>query len=151
MGMKRIDLYKVAPEISRALAALSELIKTSSIEKRLADLIYLRVSQLNGCSYCVDLHSHDLSAGGESLQRIALTTVWREVPGIFTKRERAALAWAEEVTELGPHGVSDAVYEDALAEFGEKGLAELNLVVITMNAWNRVGVPFAMKPKDRSK
>lgn len=149
--MNRIDHAKVAPEIRRAITALSELVEQGSIEKRLVDLLYLRVSQLNGCAYCVDMHSHDLAANGETLQRIALSTVWREVPSLFTERERAALAWAEEVTKLGPHGVSDAVYDGALAAFGERGLAELNLVVITMNAWNRIGVPFQMQPKDRSK
>lgn len=149
--MSRIDYATVAPEIRRAITALSELVKKSSIERRLVDLIYLRVSQLNGCAYCVDMHSHDLALAGDSWQRIILTTAWREAPAIFTKRERAALAWAEAVTKLGEHGVSDAVYEEALAEFGEKGLAELNLVVITMNVWNRIGVPFHMQPKDRSK
>lgn len=149
--MSRIEVPKVAPEVYRALVALSEQVKKTSIEKRLVDLVYLRVSQINGCAYCVDMHSNDLSHEGETLQRIALTTVWREVPDFFTKRERAALAWAEEVTKLGEHGVSDGTYDAALAEFGEKGLAELNLVVIAMNAWNRIGIPFQMKPKDRSK
>ena len=149
--MERIEFGKVAPEIYRALTALSEQVKKTSIDKRLVDMIYLRTSQLNGCAYCVDMHSHDLAAEGETPQRIALVAAWREAGTIFSKRERAVLAWTDEVTKLGAHGVSDAVYAEALAELGDKGLAEVNLVVIAMNAWNRIGVPFAMTPKDRSK
>ena len=146
--MNRIGYAKVAPEVSRALVALEQQVRKSSLERPLIDLVYLRVSQINGCAYCVDLHSSDLAKEGETPQRIALVTVWREAP-FFTDRERAALAWAEAVTRLGEHGVSDAVYEEAKAALGDKGLVELNLAVATINAWNRFGIPFQLVPPKR--
>ena len=148
--MNRIDSAKTVPEINRALVALEQQVRKSSLGDPLVNLVYLRVSQLNGCAFCIDMHSHDLARGGETPQRLALLAVWREVPSVFSPRERVALAWAEEVTKLGPHGVSDAVYGEAKAELGEKGLVELTLAVSMINVWNRFGVPFQKQPPNRA-
>jgi AhpD family alkylhydroperoxidase len=143
---KRIDWAKAAPDARRAVVALEGHVRTKSgLDKSLINLVYLRVSQLNGCAYCVDSHSRDLRDSGETPERLALLMVWREAPH-FSERERCALAWAEAVTELGPHGVADEVYEAALNELGEVLLVELTLAVATINVWNRFGVPFRRVP-----
>ncbi|MFT3765608.1 MAG: carboxymuconolactone decarboxylase family protein [Minicystis sp.] len=107
--------------------------------------MYLRVSQINGCAFCVDMHDKDLRAAGEKPERLALLCVWREAPS-FTPRERAALAFAESVTALGHDGVPDAVYEAARAELGDEALIALTLAVATINAWNRFGITFRSVP-----
>lgn len=143
--MNRIAYGKVSPETNRALFALEQQVRKSELGSGLINLVYLRVSQLNGCAFCVDMHSHDLAKAGETPERLALVCVWREAPQ-FSQRERAALAWAEAATKLGEHGVPDAVYESALAEFGDKGLVDLTLAVAMINAWNRFGISFQMTP-----
>jgi AhpD family alkylhydroperoxidase len=144
-GMNRIAYGKISPETNRALFALEQEVRKTELDRALVNLVYLRVSQINGCAYCVDMHTHDLAKGGETPERLALLVVWREAPH-FTKKERAALAWAEAVTKLGEHGVPDAVYEEAKAEFGDKGLVDLNLAVATINTWNRFGIAFQLVP-----
>jgi AhpD family alkylhydroperoxidase len=101
-----------------------------------------RVSQINGCAYCLDMHSKDLRARGETEQRIYMVSAWREVPQLYSARERAALAWAEAVTHLTNQEVPDEVYSQARAEFSETELAQLTLSVITINGWNRLNVAF---------
>lgn len=142
--MNRINYGSVAPHVRNALLALEEQVRATSIERTLVDLVYLRVSQMNQCAYCIDMHARDLIAAGEKPQRLHLLSAWREVESFFTKRERIALAWAEAVTKLGPTDM-----EEAIAEFGEKGLVELNLAVATINAWNRFGVTFHLQPGKR--
>jgi AhpD family alkylhydroperoxidase len=143
--MNRIDYKEVSPSSFRALLALEGQVRKSSLERRLVELVYLRVSQINGCAFCVDMHDKDLRAAGEKPERLALLCVWREAPS-FTPRERAALAYAEAVTTLGHDPVADAVYEAARAEFGDAGLVELTLGVATINAWNRMGIAFRSVP-----
>ncbi|MEP6898238.1 MAG: carboxymuconolactone decarboxylase family protein [Rhodanobacter sp.] len=125
----------------KPLLDLSAYVKASGIEHSLIELILMRVSQLNGCAYCLDMHSKDARAAGETEQRLYLLQAWREAP-FYSTRERAALAWAEAVTHLDPiHGVPDEVYEQARAEFSEEELIDLNMAVILINSWNRIAIP----------
>jgi AhpD family alkylhydroperoxidase len=143
---KRISYPKASPNAYRALLALNEHVHTQSgLESRLVHLVFLRVSQLNGCAFCVDMHDKDLRAAGETPERLAMLVVWREAHN-FSPRERSAFAWAEAVTQLGPHGVPDDVYEAARAEFGEAGLVELTLAVAMINTWNRMSIAFQSEP-----
>ncbi len=125
----------------KAMFGLSAYLAKSSIEKKLQHLIEFRVSQINGCAYCLDMHSKDLRAEGETEQRLYMISAWRESP-VYTNRERAALAWAEAVTVLGKDGVSDEVYEEARKEFSEQELIDLTLAVVSINGWNRLNIAF---------
>ncbi|HTJ84472.1 MAG TPA: carboxymuconolactone decarboxylase family protein [Polyangiaceae bacterium] len=139
--MNRIAYKDVAPNAYRALLALEGHIRKSGLDHALIDLVYLRVSQINGCAFCVDMHDKDLRAAGEKPERLALLAVWHDAPG-FTPRERAALAYAESVTRLGADPVPEPIYAAALAELGEGALVELTLAISTINAWNRMGIAF---------
>ena len=143
---KRIAYTKVVPSAYRALFALEGAVRSTGIDAKLKDLVYMRVSQINGCAFCLDMHDRELRELGETNERLALLSVFREVPQLFNPRERAALAWAEAVTKLGPRGVSDEVYALASAEFGEKELVDLTLAVIAINAWNRMNCAFRTEP-----
>jgi AhpD family alkylhydroperoxidase len=139
-----IDRYSykaAAPKAYKALLALEDHVRKSGLENMLIDLVYLRVSQINGCAFCVDMHTKDLRAAGEKTERIDCLITWREAP-FYSPRERAALRWAEAVTRLGREGVDDASYEEAKTEFGEAALAELTLAIGTINTWNRLGIAF---------
>lgn len=141
----RLRYKEIAPEVYRALSAVQVHIAQSGLDPKLVELIYLRVSQVNGCAYCVHLHSKGLRAKGEVDRRIDTLVVWREAP-FFTARERVALAWAESVTRLGPDHVPDDLYEQAVGEFGDKDLVELTLAVATINAWNRLSIAARLTP-----
>ncbi len=126
----------------RALLGLNGyLAKSGKIEENLLHLIELRVSQLNGCAYCIDMHSKDLRAIGETEQRLYLLDAWRESP-FYTERERAAFAWAEAVTFVTNGHVSDEVYEETRKEFNEQELIDLTFAVATINSWNRLNIAF---------
>ncbi|MDI1476340.1 carboxymuconolactone decarboxylase family protein [Polyangium sp. y55x31] len=139
----RIAYNEVAPKAFRALLGLAQHVRSAGLEPTLIELVNLRVSQINGCAFCIDMHSKDLRAAGETEQRLYLLSAYREAP-FYSDRERAALAWAEAVTELGKDGVPDVVYEEARRHFGEAELVELTLAVIHINAWNRMNVAFRM-------
>ncbi len=147
--MAQPNYRELAADAYRALGAVHKLVKTSSIEATLVDLIYLRVSQINGCAYCVDLHTHDLLAAGEKPQKLYNMTVWREAP-FFSPRERAALAWAEALTRLPIEPPSAALHEETRRAFSDKEFADLTFVIATMNAYNRLGVGFELKPNPRN-
>ncbi len=132
-------------EATKPLLALGKYLHASSLEQPLIELVLMRASQLNGCAYCLDMHSKDARAAGETEQRLYVLQAWREAP-FYSDRERAALAWCEAVTRLDPHGVSDDVYEMARAQFSEKELGDLNMAVILINAWNRIAIPFQNVP-----
>jgi AhpD family alkylhydroperoxidase len=137
--------YENHPEALKPLLAMKSYIDQSGLEKTLVHLVMLRASQLNGCAYCIDMHTKEARAGGDTEQRLYLLQAWREVT-FFNARERAALAWCEAVTHLDPaHGVSDGVYEQARAAFTERELMDLNLLVIMINGWNRIAVPSKME------
>ena len=136
-----INYAKVAPQAMQAMRALQEYVSKTELEPSLLELVKLRASYINGCAYCIDMHSKDARAQGETEQRIYAVPVWRETP-FFTPRERTALAWTESVTEISKGGVSEQLYAEATAEFGERHLVELTMAVITINAWNRLAIPF---------
>jgi AhpD family alkylhydroperoxidase len=137
----RIDYRKVAPEALQALGAVERYARESKIEKPLLELVKLRVSMMNGCAYCVDMHSQDARAGGESEQRLYALSVWREAP-FFTPRERAALTWTEAVTGVSAGHVPDDVFRLAREYFDERELVDLTMSVIAINAWNRLAIAF---------
>lgn len=141
---ERIQISSLAREGYRAVVALDSYV-VEHVEAPLGDLIKLRASQLNGCTFCVDMHSVDLEAGGYPLRKVFAVAAWRESTW-FTERERTALELTEVVTLIHDGGVSDELYERALAEFGEAGLANLLLAIGTINIWNRIAVPTRMRP-----
>jgi AhpD family alkylhydroperoxidase len=142
---KRIAYTKAQPAAYRALFALESSVRGSGIDPKLKELIYMRVSQINGCAFCLEMHDRELREAGETNERLALLIAFREAPQ-FSARERAALEWAEATTQLGPHGVSDQVYAAASAQFNEKELVDLTLAVAAINAWNRVNIAFRTEP-----
>lgn len=137
--------FKHYPQAMKPLFDFSAAVHANGLEQPLVELILLRVSQLNGCAYCIDMHSKDARAAGETEQRLYLLQAWREAP-FYSERECAALAWAEAVTQLGEHGVPEEVFARARAAFSEEELVKLNLVVILINAWNRIAIPFGAVP-----
>jgi AhpD family alkylhydroperoxidase len=139
--MTRVDYYKASPGGVKALHALEQYLRASGLEPALIELVKVRASLMNGCAYCVDLHTKDARAKGETEQRLFAVSVWRETP-FFSPRERAAMAWTEAVTDIGRNGVTDALYDEARAQFTEKELVDLSLAVIAINAWNRLAVTF---------
>lgn len=143
---RRMDYAKASPAAFQAMLAMEKAAQALVTDKTLYELVKMRASQLNGCAYCLDMHAADARAEGEQENRIYLLSVWREAENLYTARERAALAWTEAVTLVADSGVPDDVYQEALAEFGEEGLANLTLLVIAINGWNRFGVGFRLEP-----
>ena len=132
--------------IYRAMVGLGTAVRASGLEKPLLELVKMRVSQLNGCGYCLDMHSKDARAAGETEQRLYLVQVWREAP-VYSERERAALAWAEALTKLAStQQVPDDVHEQASAQFSEAELTALTLAVVEINGWNRFAIAFHAVP-----
>ncbi len=138
---KRINPYEIEPNVLKTLLGLGASLAKSPIEQSLLDLLHFRVSQINGCAYCLDMHSKDLRAAGETEQRLFLLDAWREA-SCYTDRERAALAWAEAVTMVAETRVPDEVYTNALHYFSDKELVDLTIAVLTINCWNRMNVAF---------
>ena len=130
----------------KALGGVYGYVSRSGLPASLIDLVYLRVSQINGCAYCIDMHSRDLLKAGLPVEHLVLVAAWPEAGSIFDERERAALAWAEAVTHLGDRGVPDSAFEAAAAVFGEKQLADLTIAIGLMNAFNRMAISFRATP-----
>ncbi len=141
----RLDYMKLAPDAIRLMREFEAYARRSDIEPRLRELVKIRASQINGCAFCIDMHTIDARAGGETEQRIYALSAWRETP-FFSDRERAALAWTEALTLLSESHAPDAVYEEARAQFSEKELVDLTVVITTINAWNRLAVGFRSVP-----
>lgn len=141
----RIDYGKVAPEVVRAMLELEHCVSNSGLEQSLLELVKTRASQINGCAYCLDMHTKDARAAGETEQRLYLLPAWRETP-FYTERERAALAWTEAVTNLSDGHVPNDVYEWARSQFSEKELVQLTLAVIAINGWNRLAISLRAVP-----
>ncbi len=137
----RLDYAKVAPGAREAMYAVERYVRECGLERRLLELVKLRASQINGCAYCVDMHTKDARAHGETEQRLYAVVVWREAP-FFTERERAALAWTEAVTLVSQEQVPDNVFEIARKEFSDKELVDLTMAVIAINGWNRLAISF---------
>jgi AhpD family alkylhydroperoxidase len=138
---QRINAFEKGQSAMKALYGLGIYLAKSPIEQPLLNLIYFRVSQINGCAYCLDMHSKDLRAKGETEQRLYVLDAWREAP-FYTDRERAALAWAEAVTRITGGDVPDKIYEQACKQFSEQELIDLTLAVTTINSYNRINIAF---------
>lgn len=143
---QRIDYSQESPAAFKAMLAMEKVVHTLGLDESLIELIKIRASQLNGCAYCVDMHTIDARAAGESEQRIDLLTVWREAGEIYTARERAALAWTEALTLLSESGAPDSVYAEASTQFTPAELVNLTLAIVAINGWNRFGVGFRLPP-----
>ncbi len=137
----RIVPNQAAPEAYKALLGLENYVQKSGIEPALLDLVKTRASQINGCSYCVHMHTAEARARGESEERLYLLSAWHESP-LYSARERAALAWTESVTRVADTHVPDDVYEEARRQFSEAELVNLTLAIATINAWNRLAISF---------
>ena len=142
--MQRIKVEEAAPEVYKALMGLEQAVQASGIDKRLIHLIKLRASQINGCAYCMAMHTKEALRDGDHPDRLAVLSGWRETD-LFTPKEQAALTWTEAVTNLNTGHIGDDVYERTAAQFPDRELADLTLVIIAINAWNRVAVPFRKK------
>jgi AhpD family alkylhydroperoxidase len=138
----RIDFEKVLlPKAMQALYPITKYVKTSGLDHRLLELVKMRTSQLNGCAYCIDMHSKDARAAGETEQRLYLLDAWRETP-LYTERERAALEWTEAVTRVADSHVPEEVYGRARDHFNEEELMNLTIAVIATNSFNRLNIAF---------
>jgi len=142
----RIEYAKASPEGYKAFGGVYVALQKSGLPKALVDLVYLRVSQINGCAFCIDMHSRDLLKSGLTVDKLVLVPVWRDARDVFSHRERIALAWAESVTRVAETGIPDADYEAAAAEFSSKELADLTYAIGLMNAFNRFGIAFRSSP-----
>jgi AhpD family alkylhydroperoxidase len=142
---QRLDFYKANPAAIKALLGVEERVGKSALEKSLADLVRLRASQINGCAFCVDMHTSDARKGGETDRRLATVVVWRETP-FFTDRERAALEWTEALTLVSQGHVPDAVWNAVRPHFSDEELVDLTLLVSSINAWNRFAISFRKLP-----
>src|SRR6185312_329275 len=147
----RIEYTKASPAGYKAFGGVHVYVQNCGLPKELIDLVYLRVSQINGCAYCIDMHSRDLLKLGVAVDKLVLVPVWRDARNVFDGRERAALAWAETVTRVAETGIPDTDYEAAAAEFGEKELADLTYAIGLMNAFNRLGIAFRSTPAAAAK
>ena len=141
----RLEYAKVAPEGYKAMLALELYVKHSGLEPSLLELVKTRASQINGCAFCLDMHTKDARARGETEQRLYTLSAWEETP-FFSERERAALAWTEAVTLVAETHVPDAIYERARSQFSEKELADLTLAIAAINGWNRLSIAFRKEP-----
>lgn len=141
----RLDYGKAAPGSVQAMYKLEKYVEESGLERSLLELVKTRVSQINGCAYCLDMHTKDARAAGETEQRLYVLNAWREAP-FYTDRERAALAWAEVVTNISQTHAPDEEYEAVRAHFDEAELVKLTLAVIAINGWNRLSIAFRTEP-----
>jgi len=142
---RRIQYAKIAPGAMTAMLGLEAYVLHCGLERSLIELVKLRASQINGCAYCVDMHTKDARAEGETEQRLYAVSVWEETP-FFTERERATLAWTEAVTLVGQEHVPDDVYQQARGSFSETELVNLTLAIIAINGWNRLAISFRTVP-----
>lgn len=147
---QRLNPYEAAPEAMKSVAELEAYVQSSGLEPSLVELVKTRASQINGCAFCLHMHTRDARAGGESEERLYLLDAWRESP-LYTERERAALAWTEAVTLVAQSRVPDAVYDEVRRHFAEDELVKLTHLVATINAWNRIAISFrAVHPTKRA-
>lgn len=142
---ERLNYSKVVPAASRAMYQLEAHVRNCGIEHSLLELVKLRASQLNGCAFCIDMHTKDARVAGETEQRLYLLSAWRETP-FYSERERAALEWTEALTLLPSNDVPDELYERVHAQFSDEEMVNLTLAIVAINGWNRFGVGFRSEP-----
>ncbi|EYS85647.1 alkylhydroperoxidase [Cupriavidus sp. SK-4] len=143
----RLDYTKTSPGGVKAFGSVYGYIMQSGLDEGLVQLVYLRVSQINGCAYCLDMHTRDLVKKGVKIEKLALVQAWHEAGGLFSEREKAGLAWAESVTRVADTHVPDEVFQAAAAVFSEKELADLTMAISLMNAFNRLAISFRRAPE----
>jgi AhpD family alkylhydroperoxidase len=143
---RRIDYNQVAPNGVKALGGVYGYLMQSGLAAELIELVYLRISQINNCAYCLDVHTRDLIKKGVKIEKLALVQAWAEAGHLFDERERAALAWAETVTRVSETGVPDEAFQAARAVFEEKELVDLTIAIGLMNAFNRLAISFRNTP-----
>ncbi|HEY8213701.1 MAG TPA: carboxymuconolactone decarboxylase family protein [Methylocystis sp.] len=143
---KRLDYAAIAPEGMKALASVHSYVGHCGLGKAFVELVYLRISQINGCAYCIDLHTRALLKEGVTIDKLALVSVWREAGALFDARERAALAWAETTTRIADTGAPDADFAALSELFTPKEVVDLTLAVSLMNAYNRIAISFRAPP-----
>jgi AhpD family alkylhydroperoxidase len=148
---KRINFNDVQPGAYDAMDALDKFVNETSIDNLHREFIKIRASQINGCAYCVDSHSYDALKLGESLQKILLISAWREAKNIFSEEERLLFRMTEEITLIHQHGLSEEAYQRAIQLWGEEKTAQIIMVIITINAWNRIGVASELRPLNRKR
>ena len=146
----RMNHFQTAPETVNALLALEKQVTSSGLEQSLIELVKIRASQINGCAYCIHMHTQDARKHGETEQRLYLLNAWREAP-VYTERERTALAWTEAVTLISETHAPDDVYEQVRAQFSEAETVNLTMLVATINAWNRLAISFRSVPPVKAK
>jgi len=146
---QRLDYVHEAPAGLRALGSVHTYVANSGLPRELVDLVYLRVSQINGCAYCVAEHSRDLRQGGMPIEKLVLVSAWRESGDVFTAQERAALRWAESLTLVAQTGAPDEDYQEALEQFDSKALVDLTIAIGLMNTYNRIAIGFRRAPEVR--
>jgi AhpD family alkylhydroperoxidase len=146
----RMNYYQAAPDTLKALGALEAQVQGSGLEKSLIELVKTRASQINGCAFCINMHTQDARKHGETEQRLYLLNAWREAP-FYTDRERAALAWTEAVTLISETHAPDDVYEEVRKHFSEEETVNLTMLVATINAWNRIAISFRSIPPVKAK
>ena len=142
----RLEIAKISPDLYKAMAGLQNYVDASGLEPKLIDLVKIRASQINGCAYCIVMHTNDARKHGESDEWMHLLDAWREAP-VYSARERAALALTEAVTKISEHHVPDEVYDEARRHFSEKELVDLTAAVIAINAWSRAAITFRATPR----
>ena len=143
----RLDYNRIAPAGVKALGGVYGYVMQSSLDPALVELVYLRISQINNCAYCLDSHTRDLLKTGVKIEKLALVQAWREAGNLFDERERAALAWAETVTRVAKTNVPDEAYQAARAVFDERELVDLTIAIGLMNAYNRMAISFRNTPQ----
>jgi AhpD family alkylhydroperoxidase len=148
---KRLDYNQIAPNGAKALGGVYGYVMQSGLPAELVELVYLRVSQINNCAYCLDMHTRDLSKKGVPIEKLALVQAWEEGGDLFSETERAALAWAETVTRVAQTGVPDDVYQAARSAFSEKELVDLTIAISLMNASDRMAISFRNTPHAANK
>jgi AhpD family alkylhydroperoxidase len=141
----RMNFYRAAPDTIKALMALESQVQSSGLEQSLIELVKTRASQINGCAYCIDMHTKDARKHGETEQRLYLLNAWREAP-VYTDRERAALAWTEAVKLISETHAPDDVYSEVRAHFSEAETVNLTMLIATINSWNRLAISFRAVP-----
>ena len=144
---KRLDYNQIAPNGVKALGAVYGYVMQSGLSAELVELVYLRVSQINNCAYCLDMHTRDLIKKGVKIEKLALVQAWAEAGNLFNERERAAFAWAETVTRVSETGVPDEAFQAARTRFEEKELIDLTIAISLMNASNRMAISFRNTPR----
>lgn len=147
---QRIDVTKVSPAVYQAVAALQAYVDRSGLDAKLRELIKIRVSQINGCAFCLAMHTRDARKLGETDERMHLLDAWREAP-LYSARERAALAWAEAITLVAQGHVPDEVFETVRKQYSEKEIVDLTAAVVAINTWNRIAIAFRVPPEVDSK